>query len=230
MSDSSTAGSIGREYLAAARRRLEACHERLLHSLGQLDDRQVWWRPHESLNSVANIVLHVCGNLRQWIISGVGGAPDVRDRLAEFTERAPIPRDELLRRLGEVVREADAILAGLDEGALLRPRTIQGFDESVLSAIFDCVAHLGGHTQEVVYITRLQLGDAYRFAWIPGPEHGGAPAAETVPLRDAAFANLSAHPLESAATAGEGPLPGVDSGDRPAGPQHHVRELGQEFQ
>ncbi len=223
--------TAGRLYLAAARRRLAACHERLAHCLGQLDDRQVWWRPRESMNSVGNIILHLCGNLRQWLIAGVRRTPDERDRPAEFAERGSIPRDELLRRFGAVVAEGDAVLAGLDEAVLLEPRTIQGFDETVLSAVFDCLAHLSGHTQEVVYITRLQLGDGYRFAWVPTPAQGGS-AAETVALRDATFADIPAHPLQPAApevslqapTSPVGTAPPVEAaGD-------YVRELGREFQ
>src|SRR5947209_5730315 len=121
--------SVGRAYLAEARRRLAACHERVAHCLGQLDDTQVWWRPRESMNSVGNLVLHLCGNLRQWIVAGVGGAPDVRDRPREFAERGPILKDELLRRLGAAVGEADAVLAGADDASLLDPRRIQGFNE-----------------------------------------------------------------------------------------------------
>jgi hypothetical protein len=127
------------------------------------------------MNSVANILLHLCGNVRQWIIAGVPRAPDTRDRPREFTERGPIPKDELLRRLDAVVREADAVLAAATERQLLEPRRIQGFDETVLSATFDSLAHFNGHTQEIIYITRLQLGDAYKFAWAPTTPEQGAP-------------------------------------------------------
>jgi hypothetical protein len=171
----STANSVGQAYLAEARRRLAACHAKIQHCLGQLDDRQVWWRPAEALNSIGNLLLHLCGNVRQWIVAGVPGTPDTRDRPQEFAERGPIPRDELSRRLGAVVREAEAVLAGVTDAQLLEPRRIQGFDETVLSAIFDSLAHFNGHTQEIVYITRLQLGAAYRFAWAPATPEQGAP-------------------------------------------------------
>jgi hypothetical protein len=166
---------IGRAYLAEARRRLAACHDRIKNCLGQLDDAQLWWRPRPSMNSVANILLHLCGNLQQWIVSGLGGSPDVRNRPQEFDERGPIPRAELLARLDLVVGEADAALARVGEDRLLEPRRIQGFDGTVLSAIFDSLSHLAGHTQEVVHITRLQLGDAYQFAWVPDTPEQGAP-------------------------------------------------------
>jgi hypothetical protein len=168
--------SIGQTYVAEARRVLLARFERIKHCVNQLDDTQLWWRPEESLNSVANVLLHLTGNLRQWLVAGVGSRPDVRNRPAEFSERGPIPKGELLRRLGDVVGEADAVLAGLTDACLLEPRRIQGFDETVLSAIFDTLTHLSGHTQEIIYITRLQLGDRYQFAWAPATPEQGAPA------------------------------------------------------
>jgi uncharacterized damage-inducible protein DinB len=146
--------SVGEAFVAQARRRLAASSDRIKHCVEQLNDAQVWWRPQESMNSIANILLHLCGNLRQWIVSGVGGAADVRDRPKEFSQRQPISKQELLRRLHEVIGAADQALAGLTDANLLAPRRIQGFDETVLSAIFDTLAHLSGHTQEIVFITR----------------------------------------------------------------------------
>jgi hypothetical protein len=167
--------SVGQAFLEQCRHNLAARHERIRHCLGQLDDAQVSWRPRESMNSVANLVLHLCGNLRQWVIAGPTGAPDTRNRPQEFAQRGPFSRDDLLRRLAEVVAEADAVLARLTEGQLLEPRRVQGRDETVLSALFDSISHLGGHTQEIVYVTRLQLGDAYGFAWTPATPEQGAP-------------------------------------------------------
>jgi Protein of unknown function (DUF1572) len=127
------------------------------------------------MNSIGNVLLHLCGNVRQWIISGIRRTPDVRNRPQEFAERQTIAKAELLRRLQEVVAEADAALAGVSAAQLLEPRRIQGFDETVLTAIFDSVAHFNGHTQEIIYMTRLQLGDAYEFAWQPATPEQGAP-------------------------------------------------------
>lgn len=174
-------GSMERAYLADARRRLAVAYQRIQHCLGQLDDAQLWWRPRPSMNSVANLVLHLAGNLRQWLVAGVGGAPDVRDRPREFAEPGPVPRDELTHRFDTAVREADEVLARLTGAELLQPRHIQGFDETVLSAIADSLAHLASHAQEIVYITRLQLGDAYRFAWVPSTPEQGAPAVPEPP-------------------------------------------------
>jgi hypothetical protein len=148
---------------------------KIKHCLGQLTDEQVWQRSQPSLNSIGNLILHPCGNLRQWVVAGVGGAPDVRNRPAEFSERGPIPKEELLRRLEAVVDEARAVLARQTARQLLEARRIQGFDVTGLAAIFDSVPHFRGHTQEIVSLTRLQLGDAYKFAWAPTTPEQGAP-------------------------------------------------------
>ena len=106
-----TADELATAVGTEAANELASALARIKHCLGQLSDEQVWWRPHPSLSSVGNFVLHRCGNLRQWIVAGLGGTADVRDRPAEFAERGPIPRDELLRRLEAVVDESRAVLA-----------------------------------------------------------------------------------------------------------------------
>jgi hypothetical protein len=167
--------SIGQAYLAASRHRLAECHKRIRHCLDQLTEEQVWWRPAEAQNSIANLILHLCGNLRQWIVAGVGGTADTRDRPGEFAARHRLARAELIRHLDEAVGEADAVLASITDPQLLERRRIQGFEETVLSAIFDSIPHFNGHTQEIVFMTRLQLGDRYRFAWVPTTKEEGAP-------------------------------------------------------
>ena len=246
MSDTSGGNQqVGAAYLAEARSRLNKCHERIQHCVNQLDDLQLWWRPDESMNSIANLLLHLCGNLRQWLVSGVGGAADVRDRPKEFAERSALPKDELLRRLAAVVFEADTALASVAEARLLESRRIQGFDCTVLSAIFDCLTHLSGHAQEIIYVTRLQLRDAYVFAWTPTtPEQQGASHRElgndSLNATDAVFEEMPAHPLklnksaeEMLTTPPEVEIPEAEkkaSGDKAVPVTDYLLAIEQEFQ
>ena len=126
------------------------------------------------MNSIGNLILHLCGNLRQWIVSGIGGEDDVRQRPNEFSERGPIAKIELLRRLEEVVIEAQAALQNATAQDLLHSRCIQGFDVNGLETIFHSVPHFRGHTQEIIHMTRSLLGGTYKFAWVPATPQQGA--------------------------------------------------------
>ncbi|HYV39558.1 MAG TPA: DUF1572 family protein [Gemmataceae bacterium] len=155
---------------------LTSAVSRIKHCLQQLNDEQVWHRAHPSLNSIGNLILHLAGNVRQWLVAGLSGEVDKRNRPAEFSERGPIAREELLRRLDAVVEEATGTLKRLAADQLLTPRLIQGFDVTALAAIFNSVPHFRGHTQEIIHMTRLQMGDGYQFAWTPlTPQQGGPP-------------------------------------------------------
>jgi hypothetical protein len=101
----------------------------------------------------------------------------VCDRPAEFAERGFIPKDELLHSLDAVVGDAKQVPGRLTARQLLEVRRIQGFDMTGLAAVFDTVPHLRGHTREIVHMTRLQLGDAYTFFWLPTTLEQGAVAA-----------------------------------------------------
>jgi hypothetical protein len=171
-----TADELAAAVGAAAAHELESAWKRIKHCLGQLNDEQVWRRSQPGLNSIGNLILHLCGNLRQWVVAGIGGAADVRNRPAEFAEQRSIPKEELMRSLEAVVEDAKGILAGVDARQLVEVRRIQGFDVTGAAAVFDSVPHFRGHTQEIVHMTRLQLGDAYQFAWTPTTPEQGAPA------------------------------------------------------
>src|SRR5262245_20211605 len=105
-------------------------------SIGALREEDVWWRSSETENSAGNLLLHLAGNARQWIISGMGGAADVRERPKEFAARGGLSKDEALERLRATVAEACGVLRRLDETSLSAEHSIQGFQRSGLAAIF----------------------------------------------------------------------------------------------
>lgn len=163
------AAAVGNE----AANELSHAFERIKHCLTQLTLAQVWRRSQPSLNSIGNLLLHLNGNVRQWIVAGIGGAADRRDRPAEFAERGPLPKADLLKKLEATIDEARKALVNMTAARLMDKRRIQGFDITSLTAIFDSIPHFRGHTQEIVHMTRSQLGDGYKFAWTPStPEQG----------------------------------------------------------
>jgi hypothetical protein len=166
------AAAIGRELS----KEITEALARIDHCLAQLTDEQIWWRPAEGMNSIGNLLLHLTGNVRQWLIAGLGGTADERDRPAEFAERRPIPKADLLARLRAAVGEGRAVLAGQTGADWLQVRRVQGWDVTGLGAAVDSVAHFRGHTQEIVHQTRTLLGNRYRFAWTPATLEQGAPA------------------------------------------------------
>lgn len=155
-------------FLVESRRNLVAAHARIEHCLAQLSDEQLWQRPRPEMNSIANLLLHLNGNVGQWIISAIENSPSTRNRPSEFTERGPIPKAELQSKLAATVtRAADLITSITTAEALLAPRRIQGNDTCVLTAIYHSVSHFEGHAQEIIGMTRQVLGEKYVFMWTP---------------------------------------------------------------
>jgi uncharacterized damage-inducible protein DinB len=155
---------------------LTQAFNRIQHCLDQLSDEQVWHRPRMEMNSVGNLLLHLVGNVRQWIISGLGGETDTRNRPAEFAERGPLPKADLLARLESTVDESKIILETQTADAWRRKMRIQAFETSGFGAALHSVSHFRGHTQEIIHQTREILGANYQFAWVPQSKEQGAPA------------------------------------------------------
>jgi uncharacterized damage-inducible protein DinB len=154
----------GGAFLAEARRHLSEDYlPKIERCLERLTDEQVWWRASERSNSVGNLLLHLEGNLRQWVVSGAGGAADARARDREFAERRSLPREELLGALRAAVAEADDALARLDPAALLETRRVQGLDAVLLSVIFHAVEHFSMHTGQVILLTKLLADEDLAF-------------------------------------------------------------------
>jgi uncharacterized damage-inducible protein DinB len=155
-----SAREVAEAFIAQARSLLTGDYlPKIERCLERLTDAETWWRASEESNSVGNLILHLSGNARQWIVSGLGGARDERVRQAEFDERAPLPRRELLARLKETLVEVDAVLASLDATRLLERRAIQGLEVTALEAVFHVVEHFSMHTGQIILLAKM-LGRA----------------------------------------------------------------------
>jgi uncharacterized damage-inducible protein DinB len=131
--------------------------------LDVLPANALWSRTDESSNSVGNLLLHLEGNVRQWIVSAVGGAPDARYRSAEFTARDGATTDELFGALRATLDEADAVIARLTPAELLERRTIQGRDVAVMDAVYHVVEHFALHTGQIILLTKQLAPGSIRF-------------------------------------------------------------------
>lgn len=121
-----------------------------------LTEDNVWRRTGEESNSIGNLILHLEGNVREWIIGGIGKLPFERVRQMEFDERRLIPKEELIEKLRKVVAEADAVLSNLDPAILTENRTIQGRDTTILKAIYHVVEHFSMHAGQIILLTKMQ--------------------------------------------------------------------------
>ena len=146
--------ALDREFLDISAKKLRQLGSRIETCLQKLDDQQIWMRGGEQENAVGNLVLHLCGNVRQWIVSGVGEAPDRRDRDAEFDARGGASKEELLRTLDSAVNDACATLARVPAERLLQRIVVQHYDASVMEAIFHVVEHFSGHTGQIIFATK----------------------------------------------------------------------------
>jgi hypothetical protein len=150
-------------FLAYSVKLLAQLSERVEICLGKLTTEQVWMRGAENDNAVGNLVLHLNGNVRQWIVSSVGGAEDIRVRPAEFDARGGATPAELARLLHGTVEEAIAVVRTLPHERLTERREIQGDDVSVLEAIYHVVEHFSGHTMQIIFITKMATGEQLGF-------------------------------------------------------------------
>lgn len=138
--------------------KLEQYASRIEDCLGRLSEEQVWMRNSESENAIGNLVLHLCGNLRQWIGFGIAGLPDIRHRDGEFAARDGVTVDELKQRLQTTVREMADIIAALPPERLTQTAKIQGYEVSVLEVIYHVVEHFSGHAGQILFATKLWTG------------------------------------------------------------------------
>ncbi len=121
-----------------------------------MSEDDLWWRPNEASNSAGNLLIHLAGNVRQWVVHGLSGAPDERQRAVEFARQGGLNLEQAFGVLMDSIRAADRVLASLDPAALGEPVKIQGVDTTGLRALYHVVEHFSGHTGQILYIAKLR--------------------------------------------------------------------------
>jgi uncharacterized damage-inducible protein DinB len=138
-------------------RLLEESIPRLHKCLDKLSEAEIWYRPNTHTVSIGNLVLHLNGNVRQWLISGLGGAPDLRQRQQEFDETGPKPTSELKEMLDILENDIEVVLEGLSTSDLITERTIQGYKSSGVSILVHVVEHFSYHVGQVTILIKSRM-------------------------------------------------------------------------
>jgi uncharacterized damage-inducible protein DinB len=170
--------TIESQFLEFSVVKLEQLAQRIGTCLGMLDADRIWARGGGNENAIGNLVLHLCGNLRQWIVSGIGGSADVRQRGAEFAAQGGVAPEELAAMLHATVAEAAQVLASLPPERLSHRIVIQGYEVSELEAIYHVVEHFSMHTGQVLFATKMLTGadlGFYRHLQVSSPHTSKTP-------------------------------------------------------
>jgi hypothetical protein len=152
-------GDVAALFLEFSRQKLlEQFWPRLRGCVEPLTDEQVWWRPNEASNSIGNLILHLNGNVGQWLVASFNRLDDLRNRPAEFGARGQLSTALLLDQLGATMQQAAEVLARLTVADLVAPYEIQGYHVTGLDAVYQVVEHFGLHYGQILYITKILSG------------------------------------------------------------------------
>jgi len=143
-------------------KKLEQLWSRIRDCLAKLSTDEIWARGHENENAIGNLVLHLCGNARQWIDAGVGGQKDIRERDREFSTRSGFSGDDLTTHLKQTVDRAVVVIEGVTPERLLDEIHPQTGPVSVLDTIYQVVGHFQQHTGQIIFATKILAGEDLR--------------------------------------------------------------------
>jgi len=150
---------IENDFLRISTEKLRRSSSRIEDCVGRLNYDQIWTRHADNVNSIGNLVLHLCGNVRQWIGFGIGDLADQRDRDGEFAARGGLEPAELIERARQTVSDAIGIIGNFDAARLLEKVTIQNYEVTKVEAIYQVVEHFAQHTGQIIFVTKMLTGD-----------------------------------------------------------------------
>jgi uncharacterized damage-inducible protein DinB len=147
--------TIENEFINESIKRLKENTPKIEKCLDELDESEIWQRPNGSSNSIGNIIVHLCGNITQYILSSLGNVEDKRERDREFSIQGGLNKKELLEKLASTVDQATRVIQNVDPHDLLSKRSVQGFDLSAVGIIIHVVEHYSYHTGQIIFWTKL---------------------------------------------------------------------------
>jgi uncharacterized damage-inducible protein DinB len=146
---------VVKEFIENAIYRIDENSQKLTRCVAEFDEPGIWKRPNQNSNSMGNIILHLCGNIRQYAISSLGKKEDIRERDKEFSVDGGHSKTELLGKFMDVIDEAKHIIRNISVDELLRKRQVQGFTQSGIGIIIHVTEHLSYHTGQIIFWTKL---------------------------------------------------------------------------
>ena len=149
---------LAKELINNALYRMDESTRMIKKSLEQIDEEEIWKKPNTSLNSIANLILHLCGNITQYIISSLGETKDKRNRDLEFNRSDGKTKAELILQLEETVDRAKRIIYDATPEQFLKVRQVQGFSFSGVGVVIHAVEHYSYHTGQIAFWVK-QLKD-----------------------------------------------------------------------
>jgi uncharacterized damage-inducible protein DinB len=168
--------SVESLFLQCAVDKLRQFVDRIESCVGKLDEDQIWTRgtseSFENQNAIGNLMLHLAGNVRQWIVSTLGNQADHRNRDGEFNARGGVSSAELISKLRDTVEQATQIIASLSTQQLTRSYAVQGYTVSGVQAVFHVVEHFSQHTGQIIFATKMLTGaDMGFYRHLQNPAH-----------------------------------------------------------
>lgn len=139
------------EFIENAIYRLDENMRMVQISLNGLSEEELWQKPNSASNSVANLILHLCGNITQYAISSLGERPDIRERDLEFSVNSGAKKKEMLKKLADTVFHAKSVITHCSSEKLLYKREVQGFSYSGIGIIIHVVEHFSYHTGQIAF-------------------------------------------------------------------------------
>ena len=159
--------TVAEDFLNECKLRIESSFQRIYHCLDQLDEKKIWWQPNDKMNSIGILIKHICGSFRQWAITSINNEEDVRHRPEEFLNDSKIDKEELTQLAATLKSDFLTVIENLDASRLTESRRIQGYNVTLMSALFRALIHLEGHIGQIILLTRIQSGDNYKIFWTP---------------------------------------------------------------
>ena len=144
-----------KEFIFQAIHRIDENTPKLIACVHELQQDEIWKRPNLHSNSVGNIILHLCGNIRQYAISSLGSRKDIRERDKEFSANGGYSASELMKKLSDTLDEAKSVIQNISAEELLRKRKVQGYTHSGIGIIIHITEHYSYHTGQIIFWTKL---------------------------------------------------------------------------